>query len=116
MRMYCLPTILTLSLPGTRVLVFPGGTVSYNKFVHNYCEKAKPLMRGLMEHANMVFILFLVMVKFFSETCLILTLNQHLLHCITWLFDFELLKSVIPAIHLALCISEKWTAAKKGCN
>ncbi|BFY98223.1 hypothetical protein BsWGS_01263 [Bradybaena similaris] len=39
---------------GTRVLVFPGGTVSYNKFVHNYCEKAKPLMRGLMEHANMV--------------------------------------------------------------
>jgi len=42
------------SVTGTRVLVFPGGTVSYNRFVHNYCEKAKPLMRGLMEHANMV--------------------------------------------------------------
>ncbi|CAL1525925.1 unnamed protein product [Lymnaea stagnalis] len=39
---------------GTRVLVFPGGAIPYNKFVHNYCEKAKPLMRGLMEHANMV--------------------------------------------------------------
>uniref|UniRef100_A0A2C9L803 Proteasome activator PA28 C-terminal domain-containing protein n=1 Tax=Biomphalaria glabrata TaxID=6526 RepID=A0A2C9L803_BIOGL len=39
---------------GTRVLVFPGGSIPFNKFVHNYCEKAKPLMRGLMEHANMV--------------------------------------------------------------
>ncbi|XP_059159398.1 proteasome activator complex subunit 3-like isoform X2 [Physella acuta] len=39
---------------GTRVLVFPGGSIPYNKFVHSYCEKAKPLMRGLMEHANMV--------------------------------------------------------------
>jgi len=39
---------------GTKVLVFPDGAVSYNKSVHNYCEKTKPLMRGLMEHANMV--------------------------------------------------------------
>jgi len=39
---------------GTKVLVFPDGAVSYNKKVHTYCEKSKPLMRGLMEHANMV--------------------------------------------------------------
>ena len=39
---------------GTRVLVFPGGPVPYNKVVRSYCEKAKPLMQGLMEHANMV--------------------------------------------------------------
>jgi len=42
------------NMQGTRVLVFPDGAVSYNKKVHNYCEKSKPLMRGLMEHANMV--------------------------------------------------------------
>ncbi|XP_012940792.1 proteasome activator complex subunit 3 [Aplysia californica] len=42
------------TITGTRVLVFPGGAVPYNKNVHSYCEKTKPLMRGLMEHANMV--------------------------------------------------------------
>ncbi|BFZ01343.1 hypothetical protein BsWGS_04382 [Bradybaena similaris] len=41
-------------ITGTRVLVFPGGKVSCNKFVHMYCEKVKPLICGLMEHANMV--------------------------------------------------------------
>ncbi|CAG5134982.1 unnamed protein product [Candidula unifasciata] len=41
-------------LTGTRVLVFPGGKVSCNKCVHMYCEKVKPLICGLMEHANMV--------------------------------------------------------------
>ncbi|RUS84773.1 hypothetical protein EGW08_007457 [Elysia chlorotica] len=41
-------------ITGTRVLVFPGGPVQVNKFVRDYCEKAKPLMQGLMEHANMV--------------------------------------------------------------
>ncbi|KAH9513365.1 Proteasome activator complex subunit 3 [Bulinus truncatus] len=44
----------SVNVLGTRVLVFPGGSIPYNKFVHSYCEKAKPLMRGLMEHANMV--------------------------------------------------------------
>lgn len=42
------------SIPGTRVLVFPEGTVSYNKQVHSYCDKSKPLMKGLMEHSNRV--------------------------------------------------------------
>jgi len=42
------------SIPGTRVLVFPEGTVSYNKQVHIYCDKSKPLMKGLMEHSNRV--------------------------------------------------------------
>ena len=42
------------NISGTRVLVFPGGPVPFNKFVRTYCEKAKPLMQGLMEHANMV--------------------------------------------------------------
>lgn len=41
-------------ITGTRVLVFPGGAVPFNKFVQSYCEKAKPLMQGLMEHSNMV--------------------------------------------------------------
>ncbi|GFO41943.1 proteasome activator complex subunit 3 [Plakobranchus ocellatus] len=41
-------------ITGTRVLVFPGGPVPYNKFVRSYCEKAKPLMQGLMEHSNKV--------------------------------------------------------------
>jgi len=41
-------------VPGTRVLVFPDGPVSYNKSVHNYCEKSKPLMKGLMENSNKV--------------------------------------------------------------
>jgi len=39
---------------GTRVLVFPDGAVPYNKSVHSYCEKSKPLMKGLMEHSNKV--------------------------------------------------------------
>lgn len=39
---------------GTRVLVFPNGPVPYNQCVYKYCERTKPLMRGLMEHSNMV--------------------------------------------------------------
>ena len=39
---------------GSKVLVFPNGTVQYNENVHKYCELSKPLMKGLMEHANMI--------------------------------------------------------------
>lgn len=42
------------SVPGTRVLVFPGGTIPYNKIIHKYCEKTKPWMKELIEHSNMV--------------------------------------------------------------
>jgi len=41
-------------IKGSKVLVFPNGSVPYNENVHKYCELAKPLMKGLMEHANMV--------------------------------------------------------------
>lgn len=39
---------------GTPVLVFPGGKVPYNDYIHKWAEEVKPLIMDLMEHANMV--------------------------------------------------------------
>nr|KAG5700653.1 hypothetical protein BaRGS_015483 [Batillaria attramentaria] len=39
---------------GTPVLVFPGGKVPYNQYIHTWAERIKPIIMDLMEHANMV--------------------------------------------------------------
>ncbi|XP_070211683.1 proteasome activator complex subunit 3-like isoform X2 [Littorina saxatilis] len=39
---------------GTPVLVFPGGQVRTNSYIHKWAEDVKPLIMDLMEHANMV--------------------------------------------------------------